>query len=219
MAFQPCPGVASMVMSFMLRDGDIAENVFHVLRAGPWDPGALHSTALLFNHWWHDGTGAGHAYRNYQGNDTHLLQTVGTDLTTDASPTSTAPAAEASNVGGSSDRALQAGLTFAITARTGLRGRSFRGRTFIAGLSQGVVAAVGDDFIVASEADDLVLIFNHLITDISTGDPDNQLCVLSRYHNNVKRANGIGTPITQHGYSSLALDYQRRRAPLHGRHH
>lgn len=225
MVFIPVPNAIQVNLQFLDEEGDIAENVFGVQKSGSWTVAQMQSMCNAFLNWWHDGDGAGHTYRSHQPAEFTLLGATARELSTQSGPTTQNTTMPADVVGGQAGAALQAGLTFAMTARTGLAGRSYRGRTFICGISEDSLAALGDNQVPSNYATGLVLAFNALITAVPAAVAGCTLVVISRYSGvtsagrPIPRSTGITTPITQYGYHDLFLDYQRRRAPAHSRHH
>lgn len=219
MAFIPTTNCAACALVFQGFAGDIQENTFHVQRTGAWTPTLLTAMAQGFQDWWYTGSG-GKAYRTRMWNGITLLQSTARDLTTQSSPAVTVAANQASNVGADgANLPMASGMTFALTARTGLAGRSQRGRVFLIGLTAGFNTGVNQDTALAAAVNDEITAFNGLITKVTAVDAAATLVVLSTRHNNAPRSAGQTTAITAWGYSSLNLDYQRRRAPGHGRHH
>lgn len=96
--------------------------------------------------------------------------------------------------------------TWAITSRTALRGRSFRGRTFLVGLLTSILddAGTGDGVTLAGIAAGFI---QHLIT---VPEPGWVWVVVSHFAEGVARAAGLATPIEQVSVDTL-LDSQRRR--------
>jgi hypothetical protein len=120
---------------------------------------------------------------------------------------------------------IAAGLSKAITHRTGLAGKSFRGRTFMCGVDAAHVPIPESGKIDASYCANAVIAFTTLIARVAAELATAQLVVLSRYGgappvagHSVPRATGVMTPITAFGYADLNVDFQRRRAPGHSRH-
>jgi hypothetical protein len=205
-------------MSYSIADSDIAENVFGVHNTGVWTPTTLATLAAVFNTW-NDTAVGGHSPYEARDEESSLLQTEARDLTTQSSPVVIVPYPGAHSAGGDVSGDVPNGLTKAFTARTGLSGRSQRGRTFVVALAQSSIDVTDANLVSLTTANDYVAWFNALIVDVSTANAAWDLCVISRFHNGAPRGAGVTTPITSYGYSNLYLDYQRRRAPGHGRHH
>lgn len=216
--FIPVPKGVEVELKFSLNDGEFAENKFGVLYAAEPTTDQLHEICQKVMDWWHNGDGAGASYREFQSVGCTMTGASARALTVQNDHRVDVAADETSNTGSDSGGALQNGLSFAVTARTGLAGRSYRGRTFLAGLSLSVCVNDGDNVIRASTAGNIVIAFNHLITAVASADTSPTLCVISRYTNNAPRETGIATPVINYGYHDLYLDFQRRRAPGHNVH-
>lgn len=101
-------------------------------------------------------------------------------------------------------------VAFVITHRTAARGKSFRGRSYIAGWTDSTVTG---NYLGVAYADGLAASFNSMRTDLALDDI--KFCVLSRRINGAWRENGVATPVTLSLYRDLALDSQRGRLPGH----
>lgn len=99
----------------------------------------------------------------------------------------------------------------AITKRTVLRGRSFRGRIFHPGLQENVVAA---NQVTAAHMTALLAAYTQFLT-VTVGAHQYDMHVVSRYSNNVPRASGIRTRVESLS-SDGVIDSQRRRLPGRG---
>lgn len=106
-------------------------------------------------------------------------------------------------------------VSVAVKMYTANRGKSFRGRTYWIGLDQG---AILQNSLQSATATAILNALNALQTDLSGMTPSCELCVLSRFHNKLKRDNGIGTAVLGFTFVDMFLDTQRRRAPAHNRH-
>lgn len=114
--------------------------------------------------------------------------------------------------GAITNEALPNAVAFCVTHRTAARGRSFRGRTYVPGLSEDEVAsnALNDTGIL-----NILNGFNNMRTSAETaGIP---FVIVSRYENNLPRATGIDTPVEVSIARDNIVDTQRRRAPGRGR--
>lgn len=203
-AFVPCPNVAEVAMIYECF-GQNVENVYHFQM-----PAAItHDTmvALLddMNGWEIDHMpGVRH-------NSTQFVRLIGTDLTTQSGilvQLDANPITDGTDVHPSPNN-----VTIAVKHNTGLRGRSFRGRTFHVGLPADFI--IGNE-VTAAGRTTLTDRYSLLIdTSVITGGAE--LCVLSRRHNNAPRAAGVATPVTLITINPT-LDSQRRRLPEHNRH-
>jgi len=215
--FVPASNVAKVTMEYAIGDGDIAENVFNVQNTGAWDASHLTTLAGVFNTW-NDTAVGGHSPYEARSTETSLTQVEARDITTQTSTVVIVPYAGAHAAGADDSGQVPAGLTKAFTARSGLAGKSQRGRTFVVGLAQDSLNSSDKNFIALTTANDYVAWFNALIAAVHSANAAWTLCVLSTWHNKVQRDEGVTTPITSYGYANLGVDYQRRRAPFHARH-
>jgi hypothetical protein len=227
MAFQPCPGIASITMEYSQFDGEFAENVFHVGRGdlSAWTAGQLAVITEVFASWF-DGGGSWAPLNNLSGfmqQNSQLLRVSGRGLDVEGG-------AEFVHVSGASgvnpDDPLPNGVTFAVTLRTGFAGRSFRGRWYVPNLTEAGATTEPDLNVIKFDiANDLVNTTEALAAQVTIADAGAALVVLSRFNKDAvpapphERATGIGTPVIGAGYHDLFMDYQRRRAPGHNRHH
>lgn len=217
--FIPVVNCAEVELKFTQTDGEFAENTFGVQRDEAWDTATLLTMANAFVNWWHDGDGIGGIYRTFQFTGVTLLGATARDLTTSGGIRVDSTAVPASIHGAGTGFQLQDGLSLAVTARTGHAGRSFRGRTFLVGLANGVLDTSGANIIDAGVGANFIKMMNALILAVNTADTHSHLCVISRRTGNAPRVTGLTTPILQYGLHDMFLDYQRRRAPAHNRHH
>jgi hypothetical protein len=99
-----------------------------------------------------------------------------------------------------------ANAALVVTHRTGLRGRSYRGRTYVGGLHHYATNSVTSQD--ASNVTGIVSAFSWLLTAANTANA--VWSVLSKFSNLAARAQGVMTPIT--GLSADTFyDSQRRR--------
>jgi len=106
---------------------------------------------------------------------------------------------------------LPGNVTWTIQFRTGLTGRSFRGRNYIPAIPPG---GVSGNALTQAWADAFVAGYEALLT-VASGF-DWEWVVLSRQQGNVVLPNAIGAPVTEIGYADLFLDSQRRRLATRG---
>lgn len=218
MAFIPVANTAQVTMQYLINDSDVAENTFGVHNTGTWDASHLETLAAVFNTW-NDTAVGGFAPYQVRSNSTTLVQTTARDLTTQTSNVVVVAYPGSHAVGTDTSQQLSNGVCKAFTARSGLSGRSQRGRIFSVGIAQEQISTTDPNQIISSYLNVWTGCLNALITDISTANAAWSLVVISRYHNGAPRGAGQVTPITTWGYANNLLDYQRRRAPGHGRHH
>jgi hypothetical protein len=220
--FQPCPGVASVTLEYTSLDGDIMENILHVWNgtSSAWTGAQLAVLVGAIHTWLTTGGGVGSNYVELSSNDGHWTGIYARDLTTASGPTY---GVAFSTVGGQSAGQLQQGLTKAFTLRSGLAGRSQRGRVFQVGIAATWASSTGSDQVSPTLLADGVQMWTSLIAAVTTISSAYAWVVLSRYTTiggvYTRRTAGVTTPIISIGYSHTSFDYQRRRAPDHARHH
>lgn len=218
LAFIPVPNCAAITMSYSIQDTDIAENTFAVQNQVSWTNTTLGAAGALFNTWNDTAVSGAAPYQN-RTTATTLVQTQARDLTTQTSGVVITPYTGAHGAGTDASGNMAAGITKSFTARSGLSGRSQRGRIFVIGIGLGEIVSGDPNLLSPAFLDEYVRQLDALITDVSAHDPNWSLVVISRRHNNAPRATGVTTPITSWGYANQYVDYQRRRAPGHARHH
>lgn len=224
-AFIPCPGIAEFAIETANPDGDIAINKVYVYQgvASAWTEASLVNLENTLDTWLTTGGGAGQKYVDQMNTGATIQSINGRDLTTEFALTAVKTV---SHAGTDATKALPAGVTKAITLRTGHAGRSFRGRMFMPWLTEAMQSSGDVNICDDTKLGNLVAMWSSLITAIPAGDASWHWGVLSRYsgvdsttQRPIPRATGILTDITECGYSHKAFDYQRRRAPFHARHH
>lgn len=101
---------------------------------------------------------------------------------------------------------MPANVTIAVSLRTGLAGRSFRGRHYWTGLSEGQVAG---DFITTGVNTGILAAINALRVALQAADFT--WCIVSRTANGVPRTTGVATAITTVFTVDTRVDTMRRR--------
>lgn len=109
--------------------------------------------------------------------------------------------------GASPDASLPNNVALVTTLSTHLTGRSYRGRSYIAGIPE---SAEANNYVDSSYAAGFVSAFSDLDSSLNTGGY--QFVVASFQHNKVPRTTGVATPITDYT-TNLRVDTQRRRMP------
>lgn len=212
-------------MSFTDYTGDENINKWNVQNSVAWTPATLLSMMGAFGSWFTTGDGGGgHTYQKLVSNTCSLTSIKARDLTT-VNGISIVSNAGMPIVGTVAGPAIAAGTTKAITHRTGLAGKSFRGRTFLVGVDASHVPIPESGKIDAAFVANAILAFTPLIAAVAANLATCTLVVLSRYGgtppiggHSVPRVTGVMTPITAFGFADLNVDFQRRRAPGHARH-
>lgn len=147
-----------------------------------------------------------------------LREVVVTSLDAESAPQATAVPATLMT-GALESGSLPNGVSIAISLRTALRGRSFRGRNYAVGLTESqVLNNTVDSITTAGYQNAYEQLMNSPFSDESS------LCVISRYsgvdpttHLPIPRLTGIATPVTAIVITDDTIDAQRRRLPGRGR--
>lgn len=203
MAFQRVPNTIEVNVIFLLFNQKV-ENVYHVECPTGVDAAALADCRDAFIAW---------VPNTYMGSISHDCFWTGLELKnldiengSILSYTSPTPVA-----GGANSASEPGNVSFCVSARTGQSGRSFRGRTYVAGVP--VVFRTGNQ-LAADWAADILAALNGLI---STLNAINQvLVVVSKIADGVERLTGLSTPISNYTYTDLNIDSQRRRLTSRG---
>lgn len=205
MGFIPAANAAQVQLVFT-EDGQTIENVYHVLNTVPYDAGTLATLAGTFVTWWSANI------RSLTSNGVTLTKVVAKALDTESAPgieyTTGLPLAGTAASGST----MPNNVTPVITWVTGLRGRSYRGRTYHIGLMGGHM--VGINTMSNSYITSLQTGYNALITAID--GLTQTLCVCSKYHNKAERVTCTLTAILN-AVVNGTVDSQRRRLPGRGR--
>jgi len=210
MPFVPVTNCVEFEMR-MLWDGQKVENTLYFGRGFAPTAAQMLAMATLLANWW------GTDYANFVAASVDLVEVYATDLTSVSGPTvSYVPP---STISGS--LALEAepnNVSLCVSFRTGSRGRSFRGRNYVVGLTEPalVLSTVQPSTVTA-----ILAAYNQLLS-IGTGTGWTW-DVVSRYSGvdpttgkPIPRAAGIRTPITSVVVVDPVVDSQRRRLPGRG---
>lgn len=225
MTFQPCPGIAEVGLQVQDFEGDIAENIIHVSNGGSsaWSTANLTTLANAIDTWSTTGDGAGNKFLSPISSADTLIQIHTRDLTV---ANSNEYNKTVSHAGSEVGTKIQAGISKALTLRTGLAGRSQRGRVFLFGLTSWAVSSTDVNNFDSTNLNKCELAWGSLIPAIHAANAAWDWVVLSRFSGvnqttgkPIARDHGVGTPVQSVGHSKLSFDYQRRRAPGHARHH
>lgn len=198
MPFIPGNNVAEVELVFSTPGGTAENTLYFSNNTEEWDETNLVALAQTVSAWW-----AAH-YQLHQSNSVALREIKATSLETQFSPgivyTFGMP-----DAGSLTSPILPGNVTCAVTFRTLLRGRSFRGRNYWVGLTEEQVAG---DQLVSGMAAQLAYDYETLIAE-ATADGFTW-GVFSRYQGGVARVTGEFTPITATSCDGI-IDSQRRR--------
>jgi len=210
MVFVPVNNTVEVVIKHLQADEE-AVNTVYFKRAAEWSAATLQGLADAIQSWHNTSV------RPLQGFDTTLQTLHLRDLTTengivhDETPGIIVP-------GGVQEDSAANNVTMAVSFRTGLAGRSFRGRNFIVGLPKSHVV---DNRVSAGNRGAWLVAYAELLT--LGGAFGANWVVVSRYSGKdsqgkpLPRAAGIATTITSVIFVDDVVDSQRRRLPKRGR--
>lgn len=203
MAYIPAVNVARVSVEMQLA-GQTVVITLHFHKDGGWSVEGLGDLGAAIILWWIDHLAA------IIANDVSLLGARATDLTTASSP-SVYMTPESSATGARTSPVVALNVASVVTMRTPLRGRSYRGRNYIPGLTvdelidAGYINEPTQSAIIGAYADlaevEDALTCDHVVLSYRTG--------------NAPRAAAVPTVITSYTCDS-PLDSQRRRLPGRG---
>jgi len=203
MAFVPCPNTAKVVVRMHSTAGQ-CYNIFHFQQPGAIDQSDLDALANKINGLW------AAQMMPLISQEYYLDQVDAIDLTTQAGPEGNdinAPAVPGSLTGAP----VPSGIAIVVTKHTALRGRSYRGRAYIAGQNQSWLGLPGQTS--PTYTGPLVTALLNVLTD-STLTPF-VAGIVSYFLNKVARSVAHFEPITALS-ADTSWDSQRRRAQGRG---
>jgi hypothetical protein len=192
-------------------DGQKVENTLYVQNESAWDATSLEELATEVAAWWNS------SYSNLCSTSVQLTEVVCTDLTAETGGQVSVAGGGALGVvtGGK----LPGNCSLAVSFRTALRGRSYRGRNYIVGIPETYMfdtSKVADDYVAA-----VLDAYEGFLTAIGTAGWT--WVVLSRYegvdpdtHRPIPREAGVMTPVLNVVVVDKTIDSQRRRLPGRG---
>jgi len=210
MAFIPVANTVEFEMR-MLCDGQKVENTLYFGRNFAPTAAQMLALATLLANWW------GTEYANFVADTVDLVEVYATDLTSVSGPTvSYVPP---STISGSLALEVEPNnVSLCVSFRTANRGRSFRGRNYVVGLTE---PALVKSTVQPSTVTAILAAYNQLLSigtasgwswevvsrfsgvDPTTGKP-------------IPRTTGVRTPITSVVVVDPVADSQRRRLPGRG---
>lgn len=204
MAFIPVANVC-MVELIYTWDGQRCENTLYIEFPGAWT--VLTMTALLteITDWWSTEMAI------ELSSDLTLVLVRGSDLSSQngifVESTGNLPVS-----GVNVTESVPNNVAGCITFGTGLRGRSYRGRNYIPGMTN---ANVANNTIAPTSLGNIEAAYAALSSYIQNVDIGCDHVVVSRYTNNAPRTAGITTPVISYTMDNI-VDSQRRRLPGRG---
>lgn len=195
--FIPVSNTAEVRMVFATPGGQ-AQNVFHIEKTSDWLAEDLDDLAQGFESSW------GANLSPFVGSDITLVEVIATDMSSANGPS----VASAANITGTNSQlSLPSNATAVVSFRTGLRGRSYRGRLYHVGLRRDMVSG---DTIVPVQVTGLRTQYQEFFGDVLTLIPNTTHVVVSRCEDGVWRTNGVTTPVLDYLVENT-VDSQRRR--------
>lgn len=203
MPFIPVPNTVMVELVYNWNN-EICENVLYFEAEGVPDLAEMTALAAALSTWW------GANMKGIVATSCSLTNVKVTDLNAANSPgidySDNMPI-----VGTASTPSMPNNVSLAIAKRTVFRGRSYRGRIYSVGLTEGAV----DNNAVTSTYRNSVLAAWELTKQFTAaGEVFNQV-VVSRYSSGAPRAEGLTTPIINFSTDGI-IDSQRRRLPGRG---
>lgn len=138
--------------------------------------------------------------------DISLREMVCTDLSTQTGISLSQAAPTPNPDGGVGFGSLPGNCAICVSFRTNFRGRSYRGRNFVAGLPE---TEVTGNTVATATVNGIQAAYGNLPTSISSFPWEHT--VVSRYLNGAPRVAGASTPITSYVIVDPFVDSQRRR--------
>lgn len=203
MAFVPFNHVLFASVRFLL-DGQHIENGFHVdFGSAAFEDSATAVAGALEATWWADIRAQLTTALVHQ--ETYIV-----DLDNQFGASATFPPF-ADPAGASTGNSVPNNVALCVTHRTAGRGRSFRGRSFVAGIDE---ASFDVSTINTTAQAAIAAAFNNLRTTLATDDLI--YVVASREFNGAPRTTGVSNAITVSLVRDRVADSQRRRLPGRG---
>jgi hypothetical protein len=173
-------------------------NFFHI--GGPISPALLASGAAVLAAQWASGV-----MQNLSVS--YILREIHAVDLSSASGAIATDTSEAGATGALLDTpGLPGNIAFCVSFRTAFRGRSFRGRTYLCGLTE---SRVTENLVPLSWANAVIEDFDNLSAAMTTEGWT--LSVVSRFTGGAPRVEGIHTPVSNILFTDLRVDTQRRR--------
>jgi len=203
MAYVPAVNTA-MVELRMALDGQRIENVVYAERTSAWTTTQLADVGQEVISWWATNMAPSLTNRVV------LLEVFCTDLTTQTSPAVSSVPASVTD-GAINSEALPNNCAITMSFRTASRGRSARGRNYLAGFAS---ASVSGNIVDSALLADFVTAYELLDAAFSVADAVH--VVVSRRHNKANRSTAVMFPVTTYLFVDNIIDSQRKRLPGRG---
>ena len=204
MAFIPALNVVRVSMEFALPNEQVAVNVFNFQKDAAVLLADVIDITNVARDWWINNMAA------YVSNQVSLSRVVGVDQTV-ADSYQYFNTASLPHFGTLSSNVLPASVTFAVSFKTGLAGRSNRGRVYHVGLAENEVTG---DVIGGSTVTNIVDGYAEIPASLAGTGWTHVVC--SYISNGTPRAAAQVTPIISYVNYDAIVDTQRRRLRGHG---
>lgn len=202
MPFVPAPNIIELEFRYTIN-AQQCENRVMVDNLAAVDAAACEATAILGWNWWETSMAP--------ETSEHVLlrEVVATDLTTDSGPQFTY-APDATTTGTITGAAMPNECALCVSLRSSSRGRSARGRWFMAGIAREAMA--DDNNVNSGFATSVASVLATLVSNIETAGQ--ALVIVSYVHDGVPRVGGpVYFPVTSVLVLDTVIDSQRRRKP------
>lgn len=207
MAFQPALGTAGIVVRQSL-DGQQIENTLYVNHGETaWLTDDLATLATTIETWFLDNI------LTHLATELTYRETVATDLTVEGGAQAVS-ATGAGSAGGASGGSAPGNVALCLSIRTGLSGRSNRGRNYVGGVPLSQIT--GTNTFASGWVDALIAGYAALGAALLEVDGSWVWSVLSRVHDRATRTTALAIPATNVLAVDLTVDSQRRRLPGRG---
>ena len=210
MPFVPVPNTAAIVLRQIWNSQQVV-NTLYFHQTGAWNAITLSNLASTVMTWWDTHI------QPLVSNTIALVEVSATDLTTATSTAVDFPVSPPL-IGAASVNSVPNNCSIALTFKTGSRGRSFRGRNYVAGIPGTQVA---NNIVDGGLIEDLITAYELHISETGP-DTGSEWVVVSRFSGvdadgkPIPRTTGLFTPIISVGVFDQIVDSQRRRLPGRG---
>ncbi len=199
MAFIPLPAGIRVAVEYTL-DGKPVVNIYHISDDNPITQIRLDLVAAIFVNWWDT-----YLYLR-MSNQIALVSVTATDVSVaNGGQSIDAPVSPIPGDGVLAAATSQTALV--VSLRTPKTGRSFRGRSYLAGLTR---SEFTDNDVTTTFATNVAADFLELISDLNTNNFN--LIVASYQEDGAPRTTGVATNVTTL-IVNTRVDTQRRRIP------
>lgn len=208
MVFVPVPNAAIVEFRYTLFLQEV-ENTMAFQFNDTITQAALDILTANMSSWWY------YYLKPRQTNRLFLREIFAKDQSEQEGITSTNTSHMGEYGGHSTGDDLPPNVSFCVSFRTGLSGRSYRGRNYLCGLKSSMIT--GACFIYPTYRDQIVAAYEYVLPGGTTPPAGWYWGVISRYNEGARRETGVCTPITAVTVSNDVLDSSRNRLPGRGR--